>query len=249
MKVNINKEGRKLVVLEESAFLPWCVKHWVECAQTAIRAKGRFIVALSGGRTPQQLYQTISSPEWKTQIDWKRVYLLWSDERAVAPDNPASNYHMAMQAGLQHVGIPQQQIFRMHAEEAIIPHAKRYAEQVEHILQGGKMDLVMLGMGDDGHIASLFPHTEALLENKQLVVANWVPKLDSSRMTMTYPAFERAELTVVYVTGAAKAQTLSAVLEGKADATLLPAQKIGTNCVPALWACDAAAAALLNQRP
>lgn len=243
----MRREGRRSVVLEESKFLPWCVSHWVECAQAAIATKRRFIVALSGGKTPELLYRALSSPEVRRQVDWTRVYLLWSDERPVPPDHPASNYHMAMQAGLQDVGIPPQQIFRMHAEEEIVQSAKKYTEQMEHILQGGKMDLVMLGMGDDGHIASLFPGTEALSEDKQLVAANWVPKLETWRMTMTYPAFKRAELTVVYVTGAAKAQTLCSVWEGKEDITLLPAQKIGLKIAPALWVCDSAAASKLSR--
>ena len=203
--------------------------------------KGRFIVALSGGKTPQKIYQTISSPEWRDKVNWRHVWLLWSDERAVHAESPQSNYHMAMEAGLGMLEIPKQQILRMEAEEKITLHAKEYANQMEQLLQGRKMDLVMLGMGEDGHVASLFPDTEALLEKEKWVMANWVPKLNAWRMTMTYEAFEQAELTVVYVSGDAKAQVLKEVWEGKEDPLTLPAQKIGTPRAPALWICDLAA--------
>ena len=177
-------------------------------------------------------------------MNWRHVWLLWSDERAVPPESSSSNYHMAMEAGLGCLEIPKQQILRMEAEQEIVLNAKRYAKQIEQL---GKMDLVMLGMGEDGHVASLFPETEALLEEKKLVTANWVPKLNCWRMTMTYPAFECAELTVVYVSGATKAETLKAVWEGKKDPLTLPAQRIGTPRAPALWMCDIPAASRLSE--
>lgn len=243
----IKKEFLQCTVFNEPDYLLGCVKHWVECAKQAIKKRGRFVVALSGGKTPQSLYQALASPEWKHQVEWRHVWLLWSDERAAPPESPVSNYHMAMEAGLGMLDIPKQQIMRMEAESNISLHAIQYAKQIEQCIQNGKMDLVMLGMGDDGHVASLFPETAALLEKKRLVVANEVPQLNTWRMTMTYPAFERAELTVVYVKGSSKAETLKVVWEGENNPLTLPAQKIGTQQAPALWMCDRSAVSALSQ--
>lgn len=238
MIIKKQESSLQCAVFNESDYLLGCVKHWVECAKRAIKKKGRFIVALSGGKTPQSLYQALSSPEWRDEVEWRHVWLLWSDERAAPPESPLSNYHMAMEAGLGMLDIPKQQIMRMEAESDLGLHAIQYAKQMEQCIQNGKMDLVMLGMGDDGHVASLFPETAALLEKKRLVVANEVPQLKSWRMTMTYPAFERSELVVVYVKGLSKAETLRAVWEGEENPLTLPAQRISTLQVPTLWICD-----------
>lgn len=235
------KEDKNHKVLPESEFVPWCARHWVECAKQAIETRGRFVVALSGGKTPEKIYQTISQPQYSGQVDWKRVFLLWSDERAVSPEDPSSNYRMAMQAGFNTLGIPENQILRMHAENHIEENAKSYSEQLERLLKKGPIDLCMLGMGEDGHIASLFPHTQALSEKKQLAISNWVPKLNTFRMTMTYPALKLAELNVVYVMGSAKSSVLSAVWSEKEGVENLPAVGLHQERIPTLWVCDNAA--------
>jgi 6-phosphogluconolactonase len=207
--------------------------------------RGRFVLALSGGSTPKAIYQRLATAPYSTALDWSKVHVFWSDERAVAPEHPQSNYRMAMEAGLSTLKIPEEQIHRMPADGDLEQAARDYQQAIETLIPDGRFDLIMLGMGDDGHTASLFPETRALKEQERLVVANEVPQLATRRITFTYPLINRARTIVFYVLGEGKAETLERVLEEPYHPDLLPSQAVGTIENKALWLCDTTAAASL----
>ncbi|MBI2743204.1 MAG: 6-phosphogluconolactonase [Chlamydiales bacterium] len=242
-------EKRELVVPGNYAeTLQFCVQHWIKVAQTSIEERGSFAVALSGGSTPKAIYESLALPENAKKIDWSKVYLFWSDERTVGPDHPESNYHMAMQAGFAKLPIPQDQIFRMQAEKSLEMEAERYEKIIGDQLQDRPFDLIMLGMGDDGHTASLFPHTAGLQVRDRLVIANEIPQKQCWRMTMTFACINQALHNAIYVLGSSKKEMLAEVLSSNKDVERLPSQGVGTKEHPAIWIADSAAAALFLSR-
>ena len=189
-------------------------------ASAAVRANGRFTVALSGGSTPKTLYSLLAT---KPGIPWDKICIFWGDERHVPPDHPESNYRMANEALLSKVSLRPENIFRIHAEEK---DAAAAAQQYEltlkdffHLSPGEfpRFDLIFLGVGPDGHTASLFPGTAALNETKRLVVSNWVAKFNTDRITFTFPVLNAAAYVIFLLSGADKAATLQEVLENKAQ--------------------------------
>ncbi len=218
----------------------------IQLAKKSIDAKGSFSIALSGGSTPIKLYQALASPKYKQAIDWSKVWLFWGDERCVPPESEESNYGAAMRAGLQHLDIPANQIFRMVAEEHVETHAADYEHVLQKQLPGGKFDLLLLGVGPDGHTASLFPESKALHEAQRLCVANWVPSKECWRMTLTYPGLKLAKNTWFLASGEAKAEIVSDVLTDIME--FYPAAKVGSNTSPAMWMIDYAAASQLPIR-
>lgn len=222
--------------------IEYAVHHFIEIARDAIEKKGKFFVALSGGSTPQEVYSHVTSEKLRRFIDWKKVFLFWSDERAVLPTDKESNYKMAMDAGFKHVGIPANQIFRMEAESDVEQHASMYQDCIESTLQGNSFDLILLGVGEDGHVASLFPGTDALDKKNKWVVANWVPQKQSWRMTMTIPFINNAENVIVYAFGEKKREILKRILLAEKTPEPLPAERLGSSSHPALWLADEKAA-------
>ena len=221
--------------------LNFAVEHFISCGKEAIKTHGAFIVALSGGSTPKAIFEKLSSPAFSGSLDWLKVLLFWGDERAVSPTSHESNFRMAMDAGLKSLSIPHTQIFRMVAEENIEENARAYEKQIRETLGPRPFDLVMLGMGEDGHTASLFPGTRALEEKTALVVANEVPQKKTWRMTLTYPCINRAKNIVLYVLGASKADMVHKVLKEKREPPY-PVALIGTTGNKALWILDTDAA-------
>lgn len=221
--------------------IEFCVSHFVHTAQKAIQEQGVFTVALSGGSTPKKIFQKLSENHQQS-IDWKKVKLFWSDERSVAPTHPDSNFKMAMDSGFKKLPIPEHNIFRMEAERDIEEAAKNYEKTVHREIGGESFDLVMLGMGDDGHTASLFPKTHGLHSQDRWVIANFVPKLDTWRLSLTYECINASKEIVIYVLGANKSSMVKQVLLGKEDPDHLPIQKVGTPNHKALWVLDTAAA-------
>jgi 6-phosphogluconolactonase len=226
-------------------------RDFVRCAGEAIAARGRFTVALSGGSTPKRLYQLLAAEPYRSQVVWGRVEIFWGDERCVPPDHPESNYRMAREAMLDHLPIPAEHIHRMEAERSDRDAAARDYEAVLARLfgvsAGGQppaLDLALMGMGPDGHTASLFPHTKALEETSRWVVANHVPQLNTNRLTLTRPILNRAREALFLVAGADKAERLTEVLAGPADPNRLPSQSIQPDG-QLLWFVDRAAAARL----
>lgn len=233
---------------DAQATLTFSLHHFIALCQAAIAKHGAFYVALSGGSTPKTLFEHLSHPPYNNQIEWAKVHLFWSDERSVSLDHPDSNYHMAMEAGLKNMPIPAEQIHPMRADKEIEKSAMDYEQTIRRVLGNRPFDLIMLGMGDDGHTASLFPHTEALHAQGKLVIANYVPQKNTWRMTMTYECINSAEQCAIYVIGASKKQMLAKVLRSPDQFEDLPVQKVGTAAHPALWIADDAAASELISR-
>lgn len=169
-------------------------------------------VALSGGSTPKLLYQLLADPNepFREQVPWSRIQFFWSDERHVPPDHPESNYRMANEAMLAHVPVLKDNVHRIMSEN---PNAAEAAEQYEEVVPP-RLDLILLGLGTDGHTASIFPDSEVLHETKRLVAAPWVEKQKSYRITMTLPLINNAASVVFLVSGAEKAEIVRQVIKG-----------------------------------
>ena len=196
---------------------------FVEYAWQSIARHGQFLVALSGGSTPRTLFELLASSEFRGQVDWAKVHVFWSDERAVPPDHPDSNYGMARRELLLRVPIPQANIHRMEAEKTNIGRAAHEYEEVlrKHLELDDRgfprFHLIFLGMGADGHTASLFPGIRVMRQTSRWVSTPMVPKLNARRMTLTLPVLDAALRVVFLVVGSKKAETLRAVLDGKAE--------------------------------
>ena len=221
--------------------ITYATEQFIEVANEAIAAHDYFAVALSGGSTPKAIFQSLSSDRYKDQIDWSKVLLFWSDERAVPADHPDSNYRMAMDAGLSKLPIKPDHIFRMKGEGDVEENALEYEKLIQSILPNGIFDLVMLGMGDDGHTASLFPKTHALHSDGRLAVANFLPEKEVWRLTLTYSAINSAREVFIYVLGEGKAEILERVLSEPYDPDNFPIQRVGTPKQKALFIADTSA--------
>jgi 6-phosphogluconolactonase len=197
-------------------------------------------IALSGGSTPKILYQILAE-EFRDQVQWSSTQFFWSDERHVPPDHPDSNYRMAHEALLSRVPVPESNVHRVRSEN---PNAQEAADEYEKIV-APRLDLILLGLGTDGHTASIFPGSEVLHETKRLVAAPWVEKLDTYRITMTLPLLNNGASIVFLVSGAAKAAIVKEVLEGPKK---YPAQFVQPTEGELIWMLDRDAAAGLNRR-
>lgn len=223
-------------------------KEFATRAAQAVRANGRFTVALSGGSTPKALYSLLAT---KPTIPWDKICFFWGDERHVPPDHPESNYRMVDQALLSKVPVRPENIFRIHSEEKDAAVAALQYEQALkaffHLSPGKfpRFDLIFLGVGPDGHTASLFPGTSALNESQRLVVANWVPKFNTHRITVTFPVLNAAACITFLVSGLDKASMLHEVLEN--SAADLPSQKIRPVNGQLIWLLDDASASALSR--
>ncbi|MFN2198785.1 MAG: 6-phosphogluconolactonase [Anaerolineales bacterium] len=224
----------------------------VQCSAEAIEQHGTFNLALSGGSTPRRTFELLADEDHVGRIDWQRTYVFWGDERCVPPDHPESNYRMARQALLDHVPIPAEQIYRMQGE--LTPQIA--ADVYERILRAhfltvrGKLpdttfDLVLLGLGSDGHTASLFPGTDALSITTRWSTANHVPQLDTWRLTLTFPCINAASHVAFLVSGENKAQRLRQVIHGETADAELPAHLVQPRQGKLVWLVDEAAASAL----
>jgi 6-phosphogluconolactonase len=222
---------------------------FAKIAAEAVVRTGRFTVALSGGSTPRNLYSLLAT-EFRSAIPWAQTQVFWSDERHVPPENPESNYRMAYEAMLSKVPVPAENIHRVMAES---PDAGDAASEYERTMidvfslslgHFPRFDLILLGMGPDGHIASLFPESAGLTERKKLVIANWVEKFKTERITFTFPVLNNAACTLFLTSGTDKATMLKDVLENHPDPPY-PAQLVQPNG-RLLWMVDRAAAANLK---
>jgi 6-phosphogluconolactonase len=214
-------------------------EHFVTLAAEAINARGWFIVALSGGLTPRAAYSLLASDEFAARVDWSHVYVFWSDERCVPPDHPDSNYRMAREAWLDKVPILADNIHRIRGE--LDPHqaAADYRAELETVLgAAGQFDLILLGLGADGHTASLFPATTALEERERSVVAVYVEQLQTWRVTLTLTVINAARHVLFLVSGTAKAETLARVCTGEP----LPAGLVQPTQGQLIWLVDQNAA-------
>ena len=220
--------------------------------EQAVATRGVARVAISGGSTPKGMFDLLADPTgpFANTIPWDKLQLFWVDERCVAPDQPDSNYRMTQEAMLSKVGILESNVFRMEGELDPEEAASRYEAALRNSmkLEGAEsphFDLVLLGMGDDGHTASLFPHTEAINEIGRLVVANHVPQKDTWRISLTWPVINQAAEVAFEIVGAGKAGILAEVLTGPRDPERLPSQLIRPSNGKLLFLLDEGAAAKL----
>jgi 6-phosphogluconolactonase len=226
-------------------------EEFVKQAGAAIAERHRFSVALSGGSTPKVLFEMLASDRFRNQVDWSKVYFFWGDERSVPPDHKDSNFRMANEAMLKPLNIPEANIFRIQAEKGATEAAALYRQALADFFtpdEFPRFDLLYLGMGDDGHTASLFPHTQALKEQSLAVVENYVPKFQTTRITLTIPAINQARHIVFLASGAGKAEMLVQVLEGEYQPETLPSQFIRAASGTLTWMVDAPAAEKLHQK-
>jgi 6-phosphogluconolactonase len=226
---------------------------FLRAAASAAKEKGSFTVALAGGSTPKALYGLlVSDPAFRDNLPWDKMCLFFGDERHVPPDHADSNFRMAAEALILKVPLKPEQVLRIKGEYADTEKAAREYEQAirTHFrLADGefpRFDLVLLGMGNEGHTASLFPGTKALHENTRIVAPNWVGKLYTERVTLTAPTINQAARVIFLVAGADKAPALKAVLEGPYEPEQLPAQMIQPKNGSLLWLVDTAAGSMLS---
>lgn len=213
-----------------------------------MRDRDRFAVALSGGSTPRRLHRLLASEEYRERISWPHWRVFWGDERAVRPDHDESNYRMARETLLDHVALSQAHVHRITTELDPARAAYEYEQTIRQALDGGPpvFDLILLGMGDDGHTASLFPGTEALQEDRRIVAADWVPHLDAHRITFTLPLINRAAAVAFLVEGAHKSKMVRRVLRPGPGEEPLPASLVQPVSGDLHWFLDSTAAAHLD---
>lgn len=225
---------------------------FVEIAEDSIVNRGKFSVALSGGSTPKALNRLLAGDKFNHKIDWQNIFFFFGDERNVAPNDEESNFRMAKETLFEPLNIREDKIFRWQTE---LKDAKVVAENYRLKLRNffelteenlPRFDLILLGMGDDGHTASLFPNTEALKETEKTAVSNHVEKLGTSRLTMTFPVINNARNVMFLVKGADKSETLVNVLEGDFQPGKFPSQAVKLTDGNLFWLVDSEAARLLG---
>jgi 6-phosphogluconolactonase len=240
-----------IVVPDEHALAERVARHTLEAGRASLEARGRFDLALAGGSTPKAAYVLLARTPLRDEIDWSKVRFFFGDERCVPPDDEQSNYKMARLALLEPLGISPQAIFRMHGEDEPPTAARAYAEVLRRELESDdqdvpRFDLVMLGMGPDGHTASLFPGTDPLEDDALLVRAPYVSKFRAHRLTLTPRVINAAREVAVATAGPTKTDALAAVLNGPFEPATYPSQILGPRAGTLTWLVDEAAAAKLH---
>ncbi len=229
-KVSVKREI--LVVENPDELSSRAAQEFVRQAGEVVQVKGFFTVALSGGSTPKGLYAMLASEQYRERVPWSKVHLFWGDERCVSPEHPDSNYCMTRALLLDKVPIPKENIHRIPAEQEDHIHAAMEYEQTIRAFfhtETGRLprfDLIILGMGEDGHTASLFPRTSTLKETDRLVSANYIEKLGAYRLTLTVPVINQAANVLFLISGESKASVLKEVFEGEYQPQQLPSQLI-----------------------
>jgi 6-phosphogluconolactonase len=241
------KPGRVVEAYASAGDLFHAAAHKVaEIISDCLNRKQSCAIALSGGSTPKRLYELLAKGEGGP-IDWKRVHVFFSDERNVPPEDLESNYRMAKESLLATGSVPEANIHRIHGEDSADEAARDYEEEVKRVLgDDPTFDLILLGLGPDGHTASLFPDSPALQENKKMVVANRVDKLRSNRITFTYPLLNRAEHVIFLASGPDKADIVRSVLSGEGN---YPSQHVKPSQGELIWMLDKDSAIDYVERP
>lgn len=242
------------IVPDKQALFRAAAEEFAAAADSAVKARGVFHVALSGGSTPKGLFELLASDTaLRERVPWQKVHFYWSDERHCPPDHPDSNFRMAQLVLLSKVPVVEANVHRIHGEDPDAAHAAfEYENEVKNSVGAAgdeipRFDLIYLGMGPDGHTASLFPGTAAIKENQRLVVSNHVEKLSTDRITFTAPLINAAAGVIFMASGDDKAGTLKDVREGPYMPEILPSQLIRPVNGRLLWLVDLAAAAKLKQ--
>jgi 6-phosphogluconolactonase len=224
--------------------------HFVQTVNTAIKEKGRCAVVLSGGNSPKKLYELLTTPDYSRQIDWDKIYFFFGDERNVPFTDPENNGNMVKKTLFEPLMIPDANIFYINTAVPPEESAKKYTQRILSYFKNDpvRFDLVLLGLGDNSHTASLFPHTPVLKEKKALVSAVYIKELSSSRITMTAALINEAHAIAFLVYGEAKANAVHNVLEGEKDFETYPAQLIIPEEGVMHWFLDEDAVKNLNQK-
>jgi 6-phosphogluconolactonase len=237
--------NRHLIIYKDAATLASkAADQFAGLARDSAAKRGRFAVALSGGSTPRAMFSLLAEQPLCSEVPWESTFVFWSDERTVPPDHPDSNYHMAYESLISRVALPEANVHRMRGEEEPTQAADEYQAELAAFFGPGppRFDLVLLGMGDDGHTASLFPGTAAVWVRDRQVVCNYIPRLNTYRLTMTVPAINAAAAVSFLVSGASKAARLKEVLQGE-HRDELPSQLIKPVDGTLFWMTDRDAAA------
>jgi 6-phosphogluconolactonase len=249
MPLDLHRNGRSVLVFDIPEQLAIAAaQRFVEYAQKAVSEHGFFSVALAGGNTPRRVYEILATEDFKSQIIWQSVHLFFGDERCVPPDDPDSSYGMVYAAMISKIPIPSTNVHRIVGEGDADANARSYERELKSFFAGlswPRLDLVLLGMGEDGHTASLFPGDQALNETTRWVTKTRVERLKQDRITLTIPVFNHAAHVMFLVTGEEKAKRLLEVLRGAFDPKRLPAQAIQPISGSLEWLVDKAAASLL----
>lgn len=241
---DVKKSNTIKLIWEDDVALSIAAAHYfVAACNRSIAVTGRFTVALSGGSTPKLLYQLLATPSFSRNIDWKKVLLFWGDERFVPHTNDDSNYKMVKESLFDNISIPKKNIFAVPTTKGTpAACATAYEKSIKDVLGAGQsFDLVLLGMGDDGHTASLFPGTEILKENKRLVKEVWVEAKHTFRVSFTYPLINRAKQIMFLVAGTAKAPVIKQVFSNKQLKNPYPVQGVAPKSGSVVWMLDDAA--------
>lgn len=225
------------------------VEKFIGLANHSIGQSGQFSVALSGGSTPDPFYRGLAEPANQNRLSWEKVHLFWGDERPVSPDHAESNFNMVQEALISHVPIPEANVHRVPAEMDVRLAAFSYEEVLRDFFAGEwpRFDLVLLGMGEDGHTASLFPHSAGLNEEHRWFIANYAPGRETWRLTLSKHAINSAREIWILVAGESKSEKLAEVLTGPNDPQANPIQLIAPEDGEMIWMVDAAAAGELPE--
>ncbi len=241
-RVSVDSRRQVLVAKTEDEAYEFMAQTFIEEAKKAIASRALFSVALSGGSTPLKLYELLKEPSSALSVNWSLLELFWGDERPVPIDSPESNYGQA----IPYFSVPPLDQAKRHRIVADCEDLQKSAEEYEKIFRkicpSSRYDLVLLGIGDDGHTASLFPKTKALNEDTLFYTANEVPQKQTSRITLTYPAIDLARSVYVMAFGRSKAKALKRIFFGEPNIEECPAQRIGTEKSPAYYVIDRKAA-------
>tara|TARA_R110002111_G_scaffold193148_5_gene259263 strand:- start:589 stop:1299 length:711 start_codon:yes stop_codon:yes gene_type:complete len=233
-------KAEQRIMADAASLIAAATEQFISVARSAIAKRGVFYVALAGGSTPKGLYQMLATSPYSSQIDWARVQLFFGDERCVLPSHDDSNFKMASEAMIDALPIPEANVHRMPTELGDAEEiAKRYAETMAEVMDDQPFDLVLLGLGPDGHIASLFPDTPALDVTTSLTTPLYVEKFASWRVTMTYPVINAARQVIVFIAGEAKAAIVNDITQNVVVG--LPVQRLAPKG-DYYWYMDAAAA-------
>ncbi|MBI1294711.1 6-phosphogluconolactonase [bacterium] len=248
-----SSQNRRIEVVPSEADLLRVAGELVTAAAlVAIAQRSAFRIALAGGSTPRPLYEHLAADPY---IDWRKWHIFWGDERSVPPTDPESNYAMARTSLLEQLETPPGLVVRMQAELEPGEAALRYEQSVRELVPScrteetgfvPRFDMIVLGMGDDGHTAGLFPYTEALSESERIVVANPVPQINTTRITFTYPLINAARRILVLVNGKKKAAALRSVISGPHEPERLPIQALNPLNGQIVWLVDEAAFSLIE---
>ncbi|MDH3442306.1 MAG: 6-phosphogluconolactonase [Deltaproteobacteria bacterium] len=243
--------NREIIKCRDAADLSRrAAEEFIGLAHRAVQSAGRFTVALSGGSTPKELYSQLAAPRYAARLEWSRVHLFWGDERCVPPDHPESNFRMVQETLLAKVQIPRENVHRMAGEKDPQVAAVEYEAELNSFFPISNMDwprfdLILLGLGEDGHTASLFPGSEALDEDQHFVTVAYIEKFKTHRLTLTLSVLNQAARIVFLVSGSSKAQILEQLLRSDPKSQIFPAGRVNPAEGEVTWLVDAAAAANL----